>query len=126
LVITGAASLLVIVLIFAAPNRLPHDACSLLVALEAAIGFLLMSLTSATSLAEERARGSLDVLLSTPLSTPSIVWGKWRGDVPAGGRRPLLAVRAPRRDGPPPDAPRAGVRLLRAAPVRDRLGRVRL
>jgi ABC-type transport system involved in multi-copper enzyme maturation permease subunit len=32
-----------------------------------------------TSLAEERQRGSLDVLLATPLSTRSIVLGKWRG-----------------------------------------------
>ena len=44
-----------------------------------AIGFLLMGATSATAMAEERSRGSLDILLATPLSTPSIVWGKWRG-----------------------------------------------
>jgi len=43
-----------------------------------AIGFLLLSVDSATSLAEERARGSLDVLMTTPLETRSIVWGKWR------------------------------------------------
>jgi ABC-type transport system involved in multi-copper enzyme maturation permease subunit len=45
----------------------------------AALGFVLMSVTSATSLSEERVRGSLDVLMATPLSTRSIVWGKWRG-----------------------------------------------
>jgi ABC-type transport system involved in multi-copper enzyme maturation permease subunit len=44
-----------------------------------AIGLLLASVTSATSLAEERARGSLDVLLATPLSTREILWGKWCG-----------------------------------------------
>lgn len=38
-----------------------------------------MSVTAATSLAEERAHGSLDVLLSTPLSTRSILIGKWWG-----------------------------------------------
>jgi ABC-type transport system involved in multi-copper enzyme maturation permease subunit len=41
------------------------------------IGLLLVSVHAATSLAEERAHGSLDVLLSTPLSTRSIVLGKW-------------------------------------------------
>jgi ABC-type Na+ efflux pump permease subunit len=43
------------------------------------IGLLLMSVTAATGLAEERARGSLDVLLSTPMSTRSILAGKWWG-----------------------------------------------
>ena len=49
------------------------------VGFETAIGLLLLSVDSATSLAEERARGSLDVLMTTPLSTRSIVWAKWRG-----------------------------------------------
>ena len=40
---------------------------------------LLLSVSAATSLAEERARGSLDILLSTPLSTFSILVGKWWG-----------------------------------------------
>ncbi len=39
--------------------------------------FLLLSATSATGLAEERQRGSLDVLMATPLSTARIVWAKW-------------------------------------------------
>jgi ABC-type transport system involved in multi-copper enzyme maturation permease subunit len=47
-------------------------------ALGSSIGLLLLSVDSATSLAEERARGSLDVLMTTPLTTRSIVWGKWR------------------------------------------------
>jgi ABC-type Na+ efflux pump permease subunit len=34
---------------------------------------------AATSLAEERVRGSLDILLSTPMSTRSILAGKWWG-----------------------------------------------
>src|SRR5262249_25767504 len=34
-------------------------------------GLLLLSISAATSLAEERRRGSLDVLLATPLSTRS-------------------------------------------------------
>jgi len=43
------------------------------------VGLLLLSVSAATSLAEERVRGSLDVLLSTPLSTRSILVGKWWG-----------------------------------------------
>jgi ABC-type transport system involved in multi-copper enzyme maturation permease subunit len=46
---------------------------------QVAVGLLLLSASAATSLAEERLRGSLDVLLSTPLSTRSILAGKWLG-----------------------------------------------
>ena len=46
---------------------------------QVAVGLLLLSVSAATSLAEERVRGSLDVLLSTPLSTRSILIGKWWG-----------------------------------------------
>jgi ABC-type transport system involved in multi-copper enzyme maturation permease subunit len=44
-----------------------------------AIGLLLLSVVAATSLSEERTRGSLDVLLATPLPTRQIVLGKWLG-----------------------------------------------
>jgi ABC-type transport system involved in multi-copper enzyme maturation permease subunit len=47
--------------------------------LQVSIGLLLFSVSSATSLAEERVRGSLDVLMATPLSTREIVLGKWLG-----------------------------------------------
>jgi ABC-type Na+ efflux pump permease subunit len=47
--------------------------------IQAVVGLLLLSVSASTSLAEERVRGSLDVLLATPLSTSSIVWGKWWG-----------------------------------------------
>lgn len=40
-------------------------------------GLLLSSATTPTILTEERARGSLDILMSTPLSTHTIVLGKW-------------------------------------------------
>ncbi len=43
------------------------------------LGLLLLSANAATSLAEERVRGSLDVLLCTPLATASILAGKWWG-----------------------------------------------
>ena len=47
--------------------------------LQVAGGLLMLSVSAATSLSEERQRGSLDVLLTTPLPTRSIVWGKWWG-----------------------------------------------
>jgi ABC-type transport system involved in multi-copper enzyme maturation permease subunit len=53
------------------------------------VGLLLLSVSAATSLAEERVRGSLDVLMTTPLSTRQIVLGKWLGSF---RRVPLLAV----------------------------------
>ena len=40
-------------------------------------GLLLLSVTTPTSLTEERSRASLDILMSTPLPTHSIVMGKW-------------------------------------------------
>jgi ABC-type transport system involved in multi-copper enzyme maturation permease subunit len=42
-----------------------------------AVGMFLLCLITPVSLVEERARGSLEVLLSTPLSTRSLVLGKW-------------------------------------------------
>jgi ABC-type transport system involved in multi-copper enzyme maturation permease subunit len=57
------------------PNELPVFANALIVV----VGLLLVSVTSSTSLAEERVRGSLDVLLTTPLTTRAIVAGKWWG-----------------------------------------------
>ncbi len=44
---------------------------------QVSIGMLLLSVTAATSLAEERARRSLDVLMATTLSTRKIVVEKW-------------------------------------------------
>jgi ABC-type transport system involved in multi-copper enzyme maturation permease subunit len=52
---------------------------ALIVGFQVALGLLLLTVSSATSLSEERSRGSLDVLLATPLSTASILWGKWWG-----------------------------------------------
>ena len=44
---------------------------------QVSLGLLLLSVSAATAMAEERVRGSLDVLLTTSLPTSSIVWGKW-------------------------------------------------
>jgi len=63
--------------------------------LQVAIGMLLLSLSAATSLSEERARGSLDVLMTTTLSTREIVLGKWLGTfrlVPALAVLPTLVI----------------------------------
>jgi ABC-type transport system involved in multi-copper enzyme maturation permease subunit len=56
---------------------------------QVAIGLFLLSVTTAAGLHEERAHGSLDVLLATPLATGTIVRGKWRW---AFRRVPLLAL----------------------------------
>jgi ABC-type transport system involved in multi-copper enzyme maturation permease subunit len=42
-------------------------------------GLLVVSVTAPTALGEERVRGSLDVLMSTPMATRSIVLAKWWG-----------------------------------------------
>jgi ABC-type transport system involved in multi-copper enzyme maturation permease subunit len=55
------------------------------------IGLLLLGVTSMASLFEERVNGSLNVLLTTPLSTASIVRGKWL----AGFRVVLLVALLP-------------------------------
>jgi ABC-type transport system involved in multi-copper enzyme maturation permease subunit len=44
---------------------------------QATFGLMLVSLDAPTVLAEERVRGSLDVLLATPLSSGRIVLAKW-------------------------------------------------
>ena len=56
-----------------------RDMGAVISGLQVSAGLLLLSVSAVTSLAEERQRGSLDVLLATPLSTRSIVLGKWWG-----------------------------------------------
>jgi ABC-type Na+ efflux pump permease subunit len=59
--------------------RPPPDVFGVMNMVQVSVGLLLMSVGAATSLAEERVRGSLDVLLCTPLSTGTILAGKWWG-----------------------------------------------
>jgi ABC-type transport system involved in multi-copper enzyme maturation permease subunit len=64
---------------------------------QVAIGLLFVSVFAVTCLAEERVRGSLDVLLTTPLPTWKIVWGKWWGafrEVPRLAVLPTLVAAA--------------------------------
>jgi len=66
-------------------------------ALQVAAGMLMLSIAAASALAEERVRGSLDVLLATPLPTRSVVWGKWWGTfrlVPVLAVPPVVATAA--------------------------------
>jgi ABC-type transport system involved in multi-copper enzyme maturation permease subunit len=58
-------------------------------AVQVSVGLLILSVTAAVSLAEERVRGSLDLFLTTMLSTRQIVLGKWLGTFRAV---PLFAV----------------------------------
>lgn len=60
-------------------QRLDEAAMIFINGFQISLGLLLMSVSAATSLAEERVRGSLDVLLTTTIPTRSIVWGKWWG-----------------------------------------------
>jgi len=75
------------------------------------LGLLLLSVMASTSLSEERTRGTLDVLLATPLPTRSIVWGKWWGTfrvVPLLAFWPTAVMAAfafGRPTGQPPGAP---------------------
>ena len=62
-----------------AAARTNQETITIMSMLQVSLGLLLLSVSAATSLAEERVRGSLDVLLCTPLSTRSILVGKWWG-----------------------------------------------
>ena len=59
---------------------------------QVAIGLLLLSVSAATCLAEERDRGSLDVIMATTLSTREIVWGKWWGTFAMVPRLAILPI----------------------------------
>jgi ABC-type transport system involved in multi-copper enzyme maturation permease subunit len=59
---------------------------------QVAIGLLLLSVSAATTLAEERDRGSLEVIMATPLSTREIVWGKWWGTFAMVPRLAILPI----------------------------------
>ena len=62
-----------------ATARTNQEMIAVMCMVQVSLGLLLLSVSAATSLAEERVRGSLDVLLCTPLSTRSILAGKWWG-----------------------------------------------
>jgi ABC-type transport system involved in multi-copper enzyme maturation permease subunit len=71
--------------------------------LQSVLGLMLLCVQAPTALGEERARGSLDVLMAAPISTGAILWGKWLGTfrvalgmaVLPGVAAALFAVTAP-------------------------------
>ncbi len=63
--------------------------------IQVTFGLLLVSIMAPTALAEERARGSLEVLMTTPLTTDQIVLAKWRAAfriVPAVALLPAIGA----------------------------------
>jgi ABC-type transport system involved in multi-copper enzyme maturation permease subunit len=70
-------------------SRSNRDLAAVFNGMQVTIALLMLSVTAATSLTEERVRGSLDVLLATPLPTSAIVLGKWWGTF---RNVPLLAI----------------------------------
>ncbi len=59
---------------------------------QVSIGLLLLSVSAATTLAEERDRGSMEVIMTTPLSAREIVWGKWWGTIAMVPRLAILPI----------------------------------
>ncbi len=78
---SGLASLGVIVVFYldASSRGWGREIAPMVNAWQAAIGLLLLSASAPMALAEERDRGSMDVIMATPLATREIVWGKWWG-----------------------------------------------
>src|SRR5262249_54057669 len=77
--------------LFAMTHRHDRELAAVVNGFQVAVGLLMVLTTAVTCLVEERARGSLDVLLATPLSTREIVWGKWLASF---RNVPLLALLA--------------------------------
>jgi ABC-type transport system involved in multi-copper enzyme maturation permease subunit len=69
-----------------------HIVAAQINAWQVAIGLLLLSVSAATTLAEERDRGSLDVIMATPLTSREIVWGKWWGTFAMVPRLAILPI----------------------------------
>jgi ABC-type transport system involved in multi-copper enzyme maturation permease subunit len=67
------------------------DLATIVIVVEVVVGFLLLSVYAPAPLAEDRTHATLDVLLTTPASTASILWAKWR----AGYRSVLLVSLLP-------------------------------
>ncbi|HEV3120788.1 MAG TPA: ABC transporter permease, partial [Isosphaeraceae bacterium] len=59
---------------------------------QVAIGLLLLSVSAATALAEERDQGNLELVMATPLSTSTIFWGKWWGAFAMVPRLSILPI----------------------------------
>jgi ABC-type transport system involved in multi-copper enzyme maturation permease subunit len=71
-------------------SLLSYMLAAYVVAFQFAIGLPLVLISAATAIVEERARGSLDVLMTTPLSATQIVLAKWWGSFQNGPKLLLL------------------------------------
>ena len=85
--VSGLAGLAMILTVSRQAAGPRQEIPGLAVAALTTLGLLLVSASTASVLAEERARGSLDVLLTTPISTRSILRAKW-----LGAFRPVLGM----------------------------------
>ena len=85
--VSGLAGLTMILTAFEPLSGPQQEIPGLAVAALTTLGLLLVSASTASVLAEERARGSLDVLLTTPISTRAILRAKW-----LGAFRPVLGL----------------------------------
>jgi hypothetical protein len=65
--------------VFAVAARMANsdDVVCFVIGCQVFFGLLLVSISAVNSFAEERASGSLDVLLATPLSSAAILWPMW-------------------------------------------------
>jgi ABC-type transport system involved in multi-copper enzyme maturation permease subunit len=60
-------------------DRFQREVGIIVNAFQVSVGLLLVSVSGVTSLQDERVRGSLDVLLTTPIPSHQVYWGKWWG-----------------------------------------------
>jgi len=87
-----AATATIITLVISRGLSLSTQIASMLNGLQVAAGMLLLAVRATTTFAEERAKGGLDVLLSTPLESRSIVLAKWWGAFATVPRLAFLPV----------------------------------
>ncbi len=90
-ILSSLASLFVIMTYFASPLG-SEQLAAIVNGWEVAIGLLLLTISATTSLAEERDRGSLDVIMTTPLPSRTILWGKWWGTFAMVPRLSILPI----------------------------------
>jgi ABC-type transport system involved in multi-copper enzyme maturation permease subunit len=89
-----AATATIITLVITRGLGISTRFASLLNGLQVAAGMLLLAVRATTSFAEERAGGGLEVLLSTPLESRSILLAKWWGAFGTVVRLAILPVLA--------------------------------
>ena len=77
--IAFAASLYCFLHTLFSQDRFQREVGIIVNAFQVSVGLLLVSVTGVTSLQDERVRGSLDVLLTTPIPSLQVYWGKWWG-----------------------------------------------